>query len=223
MPVAISLTFLCITTYEKGQEFMRECKRQGCRVLLLTAEKLRDADWPRESLDETFYLPAEIPLADIVQGSNTPGSHAKNRPHRGARRVRHGNGLDTARAPPRSRDGPDNDALFSRQAGHADEGAGSRCARAGFCAGTESRRHSLLPGSRTRALGAEAAAGSLGNWHQEDSGRRKSCGRFSNNLGDKQSGFCWRNLYRAMCITWTRWSPKMNWSSPVSASTASRP
>jgi biotin carboxylase len=61
------LTFLCITTYEKGQEFMRECKRQGCRVLLLTAEKLREADWPRESLDDTFYLPAEIPLADTVK------------------------------------------------------------------------------------------------------------------------------------------------------------
>ncbi len=67
MPESRPLTFLCITTYEKGQEFMRECKRQGCRVLLLTAEKLRDADWPRESLDDTFYLPAEIPLADIVQ------------------------------------------------------------------------------------------------------------------------------------------------------------
>jgi len=61
------LTFLCITTYEKGQEFMRECKRQGCRVLLLTAEKLRDADWPRESLDDTYYLPAEIPIPDIVK------------------------------------------------------------------------------------------------------------------------------------------------------------
>jgi biotin carboxylase len=67
MPESRPLTFLCITTYEKGQEFMRECKRQGCRVLLLTAEKLRDADWPQESLDDTFYLPAEIPLADIVQ------------------------------------------------------------------------------------------------------------------------------------------------------------
>jgi biotin carboxylase len=61
------LNFLCITTYEKGQEFMRECKRAGGRVMLLTAEKLRDADWPRESLDDTFYLPAELPLADIVQ------------------------------------------------------------------------------------------------------------------------------------------------------------
>lgn len=61
------LTFLCITTYEKGQEFMRECKRQGCRVLLLTTEKLRHADWPRESLDNTFYLPADIAIDDIVK------------------------------------------------------------------------------------------------------------------------------------------------------------
>jgi phosphoribosylaminoimidazole carboxylase (NCAIR synthetase) len=67
MPESRPLTFLCITTYEKGQEFMRECKRQGCRVLLLTGEKLRDAEWPRESLDDTFYLPAEIPVDDIVK------------------------------------------------------------------------------------------------------------------------------------------------------------
>src|SRR5271165_2696035 len=66
MPDARPLTILCITTYEKGQEFMRECKRQGCRAILLTAEKLRDADWPRETLDDTFYLPAQIALADIV-------------------------------------------------------------------------------------------------------------------------------------------------------------
>ena len=67
MPDARPLTFLCITTYEKGQEFMRECKRQGCRVILLTAEKLRNADWPRESLEDTFYLPEEIPIPDIVK------------------------------------------------------------------------------------------------------------------------------------------------------------
>ena len=67
MPDARALTLLCITTYEKGQEFMRECKRQGCRVLLLTAEKLRHADWPRESLDDIFYLPEEIPIPEIVK------------------------------------------------------------------------------------------------------------------------------------------------------------
>ena len=61
------LTFLCITTYEKGQEFMRECKRQGCRVLLLTAETLRNADWPRESLEDIFCIPADLPVAEIVK------------------------------------------------------------------------------------------------------------------------------------------------------------
>jgi len=60
------LTFLCITTYEKGQEFMRECKRHGCRVLLLTAETLREAAWPRESLDNIFYIPSNLPLTEIV-------------------------------------------------------------------------------------------------------------------------------------------------------------
>jgi len=46
---------------------MRECKRQGCRVILLTAEKLKDADWPRDSLDDIYFLPDEIPLSDIVK------------------------------------------------------------------------------------------------------------------------------------------------------------
>jgi len=67
MPYSSPLTILCITTYEKGQEFMRQCKRQGCRVFLLTAEKLREADWPRECLDDTYYLPEEIALSEIVK------------------------------------------------------------------------------------------------------------------------------------------------------------
>jgi biotin carboxylase len=67
MPDSRPLTFLCITTYEKGQEFMRECNRQGCRVILLTSQKLKDADWPHECLDDTFYLPDEIPIAEIVK------------------------------------------------------------------------------------------------------------------------------------------------------------
>ncbi len=66
MPEPRPQTILCITTYEKRQQFMRECKRQGWRVILLTAEKLRDADWPRESLADTFYLPEEISTSDIV-------------------------------------------------------------------------------------------------------------------------------------------------------------
>src|SRR5215203_5140758 len=62
------LTVLCIATFEKGQEFMRECKRQGCRVLVVPMEKLRDADWPRESVDEFFYLPDGYKLEDVTKG-----------------------------------------------------------------------------------------------------------------------------------------------------------
>jgi biotin carboxylase len=61
------LTVMCLASYEKGQEFMRECKRRGCRVLLVTVEKLRDADWPRESIDETFYMPVDFALEPLTR------------------------------------------------------------------------------------------------------------------------------------------------------------
>jgi biotin carboxylase len=56
---ASPMTILCLASYFKGVEFMRECKRQGCRVLLLTSQSLTNADWPRESLDDVFYMPDE--------------------------------------------------------------------------------------------------------------------------------------------------------------------
>jgi biotin carboxylase len=61
-------TVLCVVTFEKGQEFMRECKRLGCRLLVVTMERLRDADWPRDSVDEFFYLPPDYKLEDLVRG-----------------------------------------------------------------------------------------------------------------------------------------------------------
>ena len=67
------ITILCISSYEKGQEFLRTCKRLGCTVLLLTVEKLRDADWPKESIDEMFYMPAELPLAGLTSRTMTGG------------------------------------------------------------------------------------------------------------------------------------------------------
>lgn len=52
------LTVLCLASYEKGHEFLRECKRQECTVLLLTSESLMNvAKWPRESIDDIFYMP----------------------------------------------------------------------------------------------------------------------------------------------------------------------
>ena len=50
-------TILAMSSYEKGQEFLREAKRQGWRVLFLTVEKLKDADWPRDHIDEFYLMP----------------------------------------------------------------------------------------------------------------------------------------------------------------------
>jgi biotin carboxylase len=51
------LTILCLASYFKGLDFIGECRRQGCRVLLLTSHSLRDEEWPRESIDQIFYMP----------------------------------------------------------------------------------------------------------------------------------------------------------------------
>jgi biotin carboxylase len=66
MAKAEAITILCITSYEKGQEFMRACKAEGCRVLLVTVEKLLNAAWPREAIEEVFATPAEIPLQQLI-------------------------------------------------------------------------------------------------------------------------------------------------------------
>src|ERR1700726_3175596 len=66
MPDQKLLTILCVTSYEKGQEFIRTCKAMGCRVLLLTVEKLKDGDWPGESINEMFFMPEELSLEHLI-------------------------------------------------------------------------------------------------------------------------------------------------------------
>ena len=50
-------TILCMSSYEKRHEFIREAKRQGWHVIFMTNENLRHADWPRECIDEFFVMP----------------------------------------------------------------------------------------------------------------------------------------------------------------------
>ena len=52
------MTILCLASYEKGQEFLREAKRQGWAVRLLTVENLKDGSWPRDHIDEVHLMPA---------------------------------------------------------------------------------------------------------------------------------------------------------------------
>ena len=54
---ARALNVVCLASYFKGGEFIRECKEQGCRVILVTREKLLEEDWPRESLADLVGVP----------------------------------------------------------------------------------------------------------------------------------------------------------------------
>jgi biotin carboxylase len=51
------LTILCISSYFKGERFIQQAKALGCRVILLTEEKLANENWPRASIDEVFLMP----------------------------------------------------------------------------------------------------------------------------------------------------------------------
>jgi len=51
------LNIVCLATYFKGADFIRECKAHGCHVVLITKEKMLVEDWPRESLDDLIAVP----------------------------------------------------------------------------------------------------------------------------------------------------------------------
>ncbi len=57
---------LCITSYEKGQAFMRQAAAMGCRVLLLTVDKHRESDWPRDCLEEVLTMPDGLTREQIT-------------------------------------------------------------------------------------------------------------------------------------------------------------
>ena len=51
-----SKTFLCISNYFKGADFLINLKKLGNKVYLVTSEKLKDKPWPHQHIDEIFYM-----------------------------------------------------------------------------------------------------------------------------------------------------------------------
>ncbi len=66
--MAQPFTILCLASYFKGALFLEECKRQGCRVLLVTEQKLEHEPWPRDAIDEFFLIPDVSKQPDILYG-----------------------------------------------------------------------------------------------------------------------------------------------------------
>ena len=49
-------SFVCISNYFKGTNFLIQLKKLGNKVYLVTSEKLREKPWPHEYIDEIFYM-----------------------------------------------------------------------------------------------------------------------------------------------------------------------
>lgn len=49
-------TFVCISNYFKGADFLINLKKLGNTVFLVTSDKLRDKPWPFDHIDEVFYM-----------------------------------------------------------------------------------------------------------------------------------------------------------------------
>jgi biotin carboxylase len=61
-----SQRILCISTYEKGQDFLRQCAEMGVRPTLLTVDKLRGGDWPRDVLEEIAFMPDNLTTEQLL-------------------------------------------------------------------------------------------------------------------------------------------------------------
>jgi biotin carboxylase len=67
---------LCLASEERGQEFLRQCAEMGVRPNLLTLERLRDADWPRDVLEDITTMPSGLNREQIL---NTVSWMARSR------------------------------------------------------------------------------------------------------------------------------------------------
>jgi biotin carboxylase len=66
MAATNEITFLCLASYFKGATFLQAAKRLDCQVILLAKEAFAQEDWPRESLDEIYFMPDLSKRPDIV-------------------------------------------------------------------------------------------------------------------------------------------------------------
>jgi len=67
---------LCIASDEKGHDFLRQCAEMGVRPNLLTLDSLREADWPRDALEQISTMPSGLTREQIL---NTVSWMARSR------------------------------------------------------------------------------------------------------------------------------------------------
>lgn len=66
---ARAVKVVCVASYFKGADFLRECARQGAHVELLTRERTVQEPWPRESLAAAHFLPDDAGAELVVHAA----------------------------------------------------------------------------------------------------------------------------------------------------------
>lgn len=66
------MTILCVSSYFKGSKFITAAKAEGATVYLLTSLSLKDEPWPKQDIDEMFYVQEKNDeswnMANIIKG-----------------------------------------------------------------------------------------------------------------------------------------------------------
>jgi glutathione synthase/RimK-type ligase-like ATP-grasp enzyme len=60
---------VCVASYFKGADFLRECGARGARVYLLTRERTAREPWPREVRDDALLLPDDAGAELVVHAA----------------------------------------------------------------------------------------------------------------------------------------------------------
>ena len=58
--------FLCLTSCDRGYDFLRKCAALGVRPTVLTLDQHRDAPWPREAVEDLATMPGGLNREQIL-------------------------------------------------------------------------------------------------------------------------------------------------------------
>ena len=66
---AADVNVVCVASYFKGADFLRECLSQGARVSLITRERTAREPWPAEVRDDTLLLPDDAGAELVIHAA----------------------------------------------------------------------------------------------------------------------------------------------------------
>jgi biotin carboxylase len=66
---AVDVNVVCVASYFKGADFLRECREQGARVYLITRERTARELWPQEVHDRMLLLPDDAGAELVIHAA----------------------------------------------------------------------------------------------------------------------------------------------------------